>query len=108
MTPATAVTDGAAVRYLRLFLEAAGRSEEIVVPESLEDAARRAQLFPADYFLRQVAQGVLAREAQSGRPLSSIRVEAWRADFRGSPPQSTQQRLRSFTLRLYPPFAGAH
>jgi hypothetical protein len=97
-----ASTDGSAFRYVRLFVEAPDRSEEIVVSGSLEDAALRAQLFPADHFLRQLAVAVAEREQRQGRAVSTVRVEAWRVDFDGSPLKGTERRLRSFTLRVQP------
>jgi hypothetical protein len=97
-----ATTDGAAFRFVRLFVDAPERSEEIGVPTSLEDAAARAQLFPSDHFLRQLAEGVADRERREGKPVSTVRVEAWRIDFAGVPLKGTERRLRSFTLYVSP------
>jgi hypothetical protein len=102
-----ATTDGTAYRYIRLIVNAPGRSEELGVPASLDEMATRAQLFPADHFLRQLAQAVADLEQRDGRPVSTVRVEAWRIDFRGAPLKGTERMLRSFTLRL-PPHAGSH
>src|SRR5262245_40855422 len=99
----SATTDGTAFRYVRLFVDAPERSEELTVPTSLEDAAMRAQLYPADYFLRQLAQGVADCERRYGRPISIVRVEAWRIDFEGEPLKGIERRLRSFTLYVSPP-----
>ena len=61
-----ATTDGTAFRYVRLFVDAPERSDELAVPQSLEDAALRAQLFPSDRFLlRRLPQCV--SDARAGR-----------------------------------------
>src|SRR5262245_46384965 len=49
-----ATNDGAAFRYVRLFVDAPGRSEETHVTESLELAAVRAQLFPSHRFMTRL------------------------------------------------------
>jgi len=98
-----ATTDGTAYRFIRLVVDGPGRSEELSVPASLDEAAMRAQLFPADHFLRTLAQAIADREQRHGRPVSSVRVEAWRIVFDGVPLRGTEQRLRAFTLHISPP-----
>jgi hypothetical protein len=101
-----ATTDGSAFRYIRLFVDAPGRSEEIAMTPALEDAALRAQIFPADPFLRELADAVAASEQRDGRPVSIVRVEAWRVGCHGSPRQGTEQRVRSYTLYVAPPIVA--
>ena len=98
-----ATTDGTAFRFVRLFVDAPDRSEELVVPPSLDEVALRAQIFPADHFLRQLAVAVAEREKRHGRAVSLVRVEAWKVDFSGVPLKGTERRLRSFTLYVSPP-----
>jgi len=74
-------TDGTAFRYVRVFVSAPGRSEELDVPPSIEIAADRAALYPSSGFLTSVAERVAAREARHARPVDDVRVEVWRVDF---------------------------
>jgi len=103
-----ATNDGTAYRFIRLIVDAPGRSEELSVPPSLDEAALRAQLFPADHFLRVLARAVADREQRHGRPVSSVRVEAWRIVYDGVPLRGTEQRLRTFTLHIPPPLEPHH
>ena len=101
-----ATTDGTAFRYVRIFVDAPGRSEELTVTEPLEDAALRAQLFPSDRFLTQLGETAASGEKRRGQPVSAVRVEVWRIEFADRPLRSTERRLRSLTVRLEPPFAS--
>ncbi len=97
-----ATTDGTAFRYVRLFVDAPERSEEVSVPDSLEDAALRAQLFPSDHFLLRLGEAAALRERRQGRFVSSVRVEVWRIEFSNPPLRSTERKLRSFTVHIEP------
>ena len=102
-----ATTDGTAFRFVRLFVDAPERSEELSVPESLEDAALRAQLFPSDHFLLRLGEAAALRERRQGRSVSSIRVEVWKIEFSNTPLRSTERKLRSFTVHFEPaPVSG--
>jgi hypothetical protein len=98
-----AATDGTSFRFVRVFVDAPDRSEELAVPPSLDDDALRAQIFPADHFLRRLAVAVAERERHHGRSVSLVRVEAWKIDFSGVPLKGIERRLRSFTLYVSPP-----
>ncbi len=76
-----ATTDGSAARFVRLFVEAPGRSEEIEVRPSMEEAAARAQLFPVRWLTRRLAETVVARERRYGRSVSTVRVQVWRTRY---------------------------
>jgi hypothetical protein len=93
-----ATTDGTAFRYVRLFVDAPGRSEELSVTASLEEPALRAQLFPSDHFLARLADAVWKRERRHGRDVATVRVEVWRVEFSDRPLRGTERRLRSFTI----------
>jgi hypothetical protein len=100
-----ATTDGTAFRYVRLFVEAPARSEELTIPASLEDAALRAQLFPSDRFLFRLGEAAAMRERRQKRSVSSVRVEVWKIEFtNGAPLRSTERKLRSFIVHVDPPF----
>lgn len=98
-----ATSDGTAFHFVRVFVDAPDRSEELAIPPSLDDDVLRAQIFPADHFLRRLAVAVADRERRHGRAVSLVRVEAWRVEFSGVPVKGTERRLRSFTLYVSPP-----
>jgi hypothetical protein len=93
-----ATTDGTAFRYVRLFVDAPERSEELTVTESLEFDAVRAQLFPSRHFLTRLGEAAGARERRHGREAATVRVEVWRVEFSDQPLRATGRRLRSLTV----------
>ena len=99
-------TDGMAFRYVRLFVDAPGRSEELSVTASLEMAAARAQLYPSDHFLKGLGEAAGARELRNGRDASAVRVEVWRVEFSDHPLKGTERRLRSLTVPIERPAAN--
>jgi hypothetical protein len=101
-----ATTDGTAFRYVRLFVDAPQRSEELAIPASLEDAAARAQLFPSDRFLLRLGEAAALRERRQGRSVASVRVEVWKVEFSDGPLRSTERKLRSYTVHVEPPFVS--
>jgi hypothetical protein len=97
-----ATTDGTAFRYVRLFVEAPNRSEELTVTESLEDPALRAQIFPSDHFLTRLGEAAALREKRHGRSVSAVRVEVWRIEFADDPLRSSERRMRAYTVHVDP------
>jgi hypothetical protein len=95
-----ATTDGTAFRYVRLFVDAPGRSEEMNVSESLEMAAVRAQLFPSHRFLTRLGEAAGARELRQGRDVETVRVEVWRIEFSDQPLRANERRLRTLTIPI--------
>jgi hypothetical protein len=95
-----ATNDGSGFRYVRLFVDAPERSEELNVAESLEFAAVRAQLFPSTRFLTRLGQAAGARELRHGRHAASVRVEVWKIEFSDEPLRATERRLRSLTVPI--------
>jgi len=95
-----ATTDGTAFRYVRLFVDAPERSEELNVTESLEFDAVRAQLFPSRRFLTRLGEAAGARERRHGREAATVRVEVWRVEFSDQPLRATGHRLRSLTIPI--------
>jgi hypothetical protein len=96
-------TDGMGFRFVRIFVDAPARSEEIALAPSLEDAASRAVLFPSDALLTGLAEAVVAREDRYRRPVAAVRLEVWGMEFDGEPLTATEHRLRSFRY-----VAGSH
>ncbi len=95
-----ATTDGTAFRYVRVFVEAAGRSEELEISPSQEFAASRAQLFPSDSMLIKLGQSVASRERRYGRPVERVRLEVWRTEFTAATLEARDHQLRSLTWHV--------
>jgi hypothetical protein len=93
-------TDGTAFRYVRVFVEAPERSEELKIAPSQEEAAARAQLFPSDALLTGLARTVVAREKRYSRPVRMVRLEVWRTEFSAGSLDATDRRLRSFIFHV--------
>jgi hypothetical protein len=95
-----ATTDGTAFRHIRIFVEAPGRSEELVLAPSQEFAAARAQLFPSDTLLTRLARAVANREQRYGRSVATVRLEVWRTEFTPVTLDPADHRLREFVWRV--------
>jgi len=93
-------TDDAGRRRVRVFISAAGRSEELAIPPSLQDAATRAAVLPGDGPLARLARGVVARERRNRRPVNDIRIEAWRIEYARGTLAATSRLLRVFSYRV--------
>ncbi len=93
-------TDDAARRYVRVFVSAAERSEEIAISPSLEDAAKRAAVLPTDVELSRLARRVVEREARYHRPVESVRIEAWRIEYAPETLAATTSLMRDFVYRV--------
>jgi len=93
-------TDDAGRRHVRIFVSAADRSEEMAIVPSLEDAARRAAVLPADTELSRLARRVVDREARYQRPIDTVRIEAWRIDYAPGTLAATTRLLREFVYRV--------
>jgi hypothetical protein len=75
-----ASVDGLPFRWVRLYVSAPERSEELAVPASLEDQAQRVVTWPHARAMQDLAHAVAARERRHHRPVETVRVEVWRAD----------------------------
>lgn len=93
-----ATTDGTAFRRIRVFVEAPERSEEIEIAPSQELQAARAQLFPSDSMLTNLAQVVVSREQRYGRPVQRVKLEVWRTEFLAGSLEPTERMLREITV----------
>jgi hypothetical protein len=92
-----ATIDGLPFRQVRLFVDARERSEQLVIPESLEIEAAKAATFPRDHALERLGRAVIARERSRGRAADRARVEVWCADISPSL-ESTWTKLRETTV----------
>lgn len=93
-------TDDGGRRYVRIFVSAAERSEEITVPPSLDDAARRAAALPGDTHLARLARGVVDRERRHQRPVEVVRIETWRIEYARETLAATPRRTREYVYRV--------
>jgi hypothetical protein len=92
-----ASVDGLPFRWVRLYVFAPERSEELALPPSLEDQAHRVVTWPHRWALEGLARAVIARERRHQRPVETVRVEIWRAEV--SPSLDVSERLvRQITL----------
>jgi hypothetical protein len=92
-------TDDAGSRFVRVFVTAPDRSEEIAISPSLEDAAARAAVLPTDTQLERLAGRVVAREQRNQRPVEILRIEAWRVEYASVTLAATTHLIRTFEYR---------
>jgi hypothetical protein len=90
-------TDDSGRRHVRVFVSAAERSEEIAISPTLEDAAKRAAVWPTDVALSRLARRVVERENRYRRPVETVRIETWRIEYAPGTLAATTRRLRDFT-----------
>lgn len=93
-------TDDAGRRRVRVFVSASERSEEMTIPPSLEDLARRAAVLPTDDLLSRLARGVVAREDRYQRAVDTVRIETWRIDYAPGTLAATTRLLREYVYRV--------
>jgi hypothetical protein len=95
-----ASVDGLPFRWVRLYVFAAERSEEIALPASLDDQARRVVTWPHRRSMERLARAVIARERRRQQPVETVRVEVWRAEV--SPTLDVVETLmRDVTLSVH-------
>ena len=94
--------DARPFRYVRIFVEAPERSEELAVPPSLEALAASAENLPGDHQLEQLAQGVVAREQRQQRPIANGRLEVWRVEFAPGSLAPRDRLVRTYTFHAAP------
>ena len=93
-------TDDSGRRRVRVFVSAPERSEELAITPSLEEAAMRAAVLPADAELSRLARAVVDREHRYRRPVDSVRIEAWRIEYAPVTLAATSRLLREFVYRV--------
>ena len=97
-----ATLDGRPFRYVRMFVRAPERSEELTVSPSLEELAASAEILPGDSQLERLARAVVAREHRRGRPADEVRLEVWRVEFAAGSLAPRDQLLRRYEFRAAP------
>jgi hypothetical protein len=96
-------TDDTGRRWVRVYVTAPERSEEITITPSLEDAATRAAVLPNDAAFSRLVRRVVDRERRNGRPVDEVRIEAWRTDFTPGTLAAFSRRTRDVVHRVDPP-----
>lgn len=94
--------DGRPHRYVRIFVNAPQRSEELAVPPSLEDLAASVEVLPSDAQLERLARAVVARERRRGRPVDDVRLDVWRAEFASGSLAPRDRLVRGYAFRAVP------
>ena len=93
-------TDDGGRRYVRIYVTAADRSEEIAIAPSLEDASRRASVLPSDAALSHLALQVAERERRHRRAVETVRIEVWRVEYARGTLAATTRLTREFVYRV--------
>jgi hypothetical protein len=88
--------DHGAFRGVDIVVEAQDRSEAQEVAPSLEVSAARAAMCPSDWLLKQLAEGVVARERRYQRPVARVKLTVWRTVFDPATLRATEQTLREY------------
>ena len=91
-----ATLDHGAYRGVDVVVEAADRSEALKIAPSLEEAAARAATYPADWLLRRLAEGIVARERRYDRPVTRVKLRVWRTEFDSVTLHASERTLRDF------------
>jgi hypothetical protein len=89
-------------RYVRMFVRAPERSEELAVPASLEELAASAEILPSNLQLERLARAVVAREHARGRPADEVRIDVWRVEFAAGSLAPRDHLLRRYEFRAAP------
>ena len=88
--------DHGAYRGVDVVIDAPARSEALEIPASLEELAARAAAYPGDALLRQLAEGVVARERRYNRPVTRVTLSVWGTEFDPITLAATEHPLRTF------------
>jgi hypothetical protein len=91
--------DARPYRYVRIYVEASDRSEELRVPASLEEEATAAEILPTPRNLARLAHAIAERESARGRPVETVSVELWRAEYETESLAATARKLLDDTWR---------
>jgi hypothetical protein len=99
-------TDDATRRSVRIYVGASGRSEEVEIAPSQEDAAARAAVLPTDGELTRLARLVVERERRNGRPVDTVRLQCWRITYARDTLEATSEMMREVTYEAAAAPAG--
>ena len=91
--------DARPFRYVRVFVEAPERSEELRVPAPLEELAAAAEVLPSERCLRGLARAIAERERSRDRAVETVRVELWRAEYAKGTLRAEARKLKDYSWR---------
>ena len=94
--------DARPFRYVRMFVRAPERSEELAVPPSLEHMAASVEILPTTAQLERLAHAVVARERRRQRPVDEVRLELWRIEFAPASLAPRDRLVRTYTFHAAP------
>ena len=89
--------EGSLHRYVRVFVSAPERLEEILLRGELRRLAARIQAFPAELLLKSLGREIAAEQHSRGLPVEAVHIEVWRIDFARSDLEPRSRNLRKFT-----------
>ena len=92
--------DHGAYRGVDVVIEAPDRSEAQEIPPSLEELAARTAAYPADWLLRRLAEGIVARERRYERAVTTVKLTVWRTEFDPRTLAATERTLRAFVYQV--------
>ena len=87
-------------RYVRVFVSAQDRSEELAIPESLIDSADRAATLPTNSQLQSLPLKVAARERRNNRMVSELRIEVWGSEYEKVNLASISKKIRDYVYKV--------
>ena len=94
--------DGGSFRGVRVFVEAAGRSQEIDPDPGMAERVGKAALFPSDRMTSRLAREIARDERYYGNPVDAIRIQVWRVEFASRSLAPTYRLLRERTVVVPP------
>ena len=93
-------TDGDPNRYLHVMLLNEKFHKEVVIPEELQDLAKKVATLPTDRNLRGFANKVLDARSDQIINFTDIRVEVWRRTFDPIDLRPHAQKIKELVLKL--------
>ena len=86
-------------RFVRVLVEAPERSEELLIPESLQELEQRAAILPSDSCLKKLAEGILQHEQRKKQPVSVIRIDVWRTEYEVMTLRPHAKKIRDYVFK---------
>jgi len=93
-------TDGVPNRYLHVILLNEKFHKEVVIPEELQDLAKKVATLPTDRNLRAFANKILDARSDQIINFTNIRVEVWRRSFDPIDLRPNSQKIKELVLKL--------
>jgi hypothetical protein len=88
------------IRYVRIFVSAPDRSEELNIPDSLFDLADRAAILPTDRRLKKLAEAIVVQERRNNGSIAEVRIEVWRSHFQKDTMAAVTEKFRDYVYKV--------